>query len=969
MKATSKLISVVLILALCLSIFTVSAFADAKVIESNDGGDIIAVFDSEESTESEVTTLPTTTSNGAPEVTKVGPDDNLADAVNKSANIELTGPVSVNGPLTVPAGVTINLGGNKLTINGTGDAAIIASGASFKNGQIAVTGAVTDSETNTTTGFGKVASGGVVFRGIAMTLTGSTELGNVSVVSGTFNKDVSTNIADGSRKAEPETVEGEQAAADVLFVVEEIPAALPSNPPVDLEQKEDVDLEQKEDVDLEQKEDVDLEQKEDVDLEQKEDVDLEQKEDVDLEQKEDVDLEQKADVDVDQKADVDVDQKADVDVDQKADVDVDQKDDADVDQKDDADVDQKEDDDVDQNDDADVDQKDDADSENKDQDASFNNEDPVTIEKPEEKQDVDEVRVDPKSQEAEENAAKTLTATDEVSGAVVTVRGINLPEDVTLVVKHLESSSIGGLADDERAILALDISLVYPDGTEYEPKDDPEVKAVSVTITHPALKELYDEESLVLYHIGDEGAEKVNSADAAEGSDTVNFAADSFSPFVIVASTGAGTAKTGSDGEVHRKTITIKNVTGETYIKNDGDLVFDIYGGAAPESVSIIDPDNVSGGNLAVYQQGYLIMDDGSKQYDYTVSNFDPATGKVVDPTKPVRVTIYAKAVVDAPNGKWAVVFWFRDTANSGDSTRVYMVQYVNIVPQLEIKGVGYNYDEDTKTFEAEKCDYDSIQVLLTADLESFTISSGGTTYAYYNRNESTKKMMVRIDGKDKTVNASEYFTVSDYYATDPLGHEYVAGKSLKIHDTLLKKLPNNTTYRLDVSQSNKQAPIHAASDTFWINLTPGIAVADGLTDYIKGRNTWIKFVACAPIDYDDDGTLAIWIGGQKISHAYYSISNDHQTLWIYRNLLDQLKSNNSYTLTARLWEFTNSNGVKVKTTYYPATASFNILAAGSTSYRSPKTGDESNVALWAAVLVLSGGAVIALVPKKKKGK
>ena len=297
------------------------------------------------------------------------------------------------------------------------------------------------------------------------------------------------------------------------------------------------------------------------------------------------------------------------------------------------------------------------------------------------------------------------------------------------------------------------------------------------------------------------------------------------------------------------------------------------------------------------------------------------------------------------------------------------MVQYVNLVPQLEIKGVGYNYDEDTKTFEAEKCDYDSIQVLLTADLESFTLSGDGRLYAAYDRNVSTKKMMVRIDGKERTVNASEYFEVSDYYATDPLGHEYIAGKSLKIHDSLLKQLPYNVTYQLDVSQSNKKAPANAASDTFWVHLTPGIAVADGLTDYIKGRNTWIKFVACAPIDYDADGTLAIWIGGQKISHDYYSISNDHCTLWIYRNLLDQLKSNNSYTLTARLWEWRNTPNGKVKDTWYPATASFNILAAGSTSYRSPKTGDESNVALWAAVLLLSGGAVVALVPKKKKSK
>ena len=130
------------------------------------------------------------------------------------------------------------------------------------------------------------------------------------------------------------------------------------------------------------------------------------------------------------------------------------------------------------------------------------------------------------------------------------------------------------------------------------------------------------------------------------------------------------------------------------------------------------------------------------------------------------------------------------------------------------------------------------------------------------------------------------------------------------------------------------------------------------------GTDSWTD------VDYDPDGTLAIWIGGQKIGHEYYSISNDHQTLWIYRNLLDQLKSNNSYTLTARLWAWKDqADGTKVKQTWYPATASFNILAAGSTSYRSPKTGDESNVALWAAVLVLSGGAVVALVPRKKKSK
>ena len=45
------------------------------------------------------------------------------------------------------------------------------------------------------------------------------------------------------------------------------------------------------------------------------------------------------------------------------------------------------------------------------------------------------------------------------------------------------------------------------------------------------------------------------------------------------------------------------------------------------------------------------------------------------------------------------------------------------------------------------------------------------------------------------------------------------------------------------------------------------------------------------------------------------------------------------------------------------ATATFTILGASA----SPKTGDTNNMMIWAAVLVLSGAAVVALIPKKKK--
>jgi LPXTG-motif cell wall-anchored protein len=45
------------------------------------------------------------------------------------------------------------------------------------------------------------------------------------------------------------------------------------------------------------------------------------------------------------------------------------------------------------------------------------------------------------------------------------------------------------------------------------------------------------------------------------------------------------------------------------------------------------------------------------------------------------------------------------------------------------------------------------------------------------------------------------------------------------------------------------------------------------------------------------------------------------------------------------------------------ATATFSVLGASA----SPKTGDNNHLGLWAGLLVFSGAAVVALIPKKKK--
>ena len=853
MKATSKLISVVLILALCLSIFTISASADVVIGTSeevtysgsgDDGGEGLGL----PAGTNDKNDAPAGTAATVEVATAADLDKELKDGAN---SIKLMDSFTYEGPLTLGA-VTIDFNNKTLTINGDGAAAVIASGAVFKGGQLAVTGAVTDDQGNKT-GFDSVASGLVTFRNVNMNLAGDTVLGGVSVVSGSFNKDVTANIANGSRNAAPAGTEGEQSTENTTFVVEEIPADTPVNP--DLDKKD-------ENLDPDKKD-------ENLDPDKKEEN-----------------------------------------------------------------------------------------SDNQEQ-AAFNNEDPVTVTEPTETVIEDETRVSSDQQAAMEAATVTVQGEDPVSGTIVIVSGVNLPEDLTVVVKPMEGV-ITNLEEGEEVALAIDITIYDKEGNVYEPWQDEKVAAVDVMIRNKDLGNLEEGEALVLYHVVNDVPVPVSSAEKVEGEDAMTFSTTSFSPFVVLKKPGqAGSALNGSTGEAHNRQIKIKNLGSEIYINDGTDLLFEISGGMAPSSISIVDPEYANSGDANYYKAGYLLWKD-----DY-VFDFDPLT----DPTPdPLTVDIFAKALENAPEGKWCVVFWFQDTTKSA-ITPVYMIQPITIVNKEEIKGVGANYDDETNTFYAEKCDYNPIQVFLTADLESFTITRGGTTYASYDRNSSTKKMMVRIDGKNKTVNASEYFSVSDYVADDAVGHEYIAGKTLQIYDSLLKKLPFGSGFVLTVNQRNKTAPEHAKTGVFNIELTPGIAVADGLTDYIKGRNTWIKFVACAPIDYDDDGTLAIWIGGQKISHDYYSISNDHQTLWIYRNLLDQLKSNNSYTLTARLWEWKNTDSGKVKQTWYPATASFNILAAGSTSYRSPKTGDESNVALWAAVLLLSGGAVVALVPKKKKSE
>ncbi|MBO5639113.1 MAG: hypothetical protein J5916_04315 [Oscillospiraceae bacterium] len=1045
MKATSKLISVVLILAMCLSLFTVSAFAETipgEMISTPIGGIPAAnswvganrpqqsaeqpmVIESgsyEGSTDAETDAAADVTAQTVPAVTEqvtetvpviveVSTAADLAAAAAKGGEIRLLDNIVMSEGLTVAANAVIDLNGKTLSFENEAGAkgmAITGMGATLKNGTVSAKGSVLASDNgNVEIGFGSVASG-VTLNNVNVRFYAPAEWimfgQGVNLVYGTYNRDVS-NYFEGSEKLEVVEQNGVYTVRDKV----EAPAAIPAvtenaeTPAAETEQT-DVAVEETNTAGTEQTDAAAEESAagtEQTDAAVEEPAAETEQTDVEAAQAEvEIEGDDAAAEGDDATAEGDDAAAEGDDAAAEGDEGAVEGDEAVV-EGDDANVEGEE-------ASAEGEQTDEnALPESDEQQAAENpaddepaDETPVNIveEKEEEPVTEEEIRADLEAENAEEPDAVTLTGTDPVTGAVVIVTGKNLPEGLTVVVKPLSVDSIGGLAEDERAVLALDISLVDAEGNEYEPENDPNVGAVSVQIQHPSLGNLEEDESLALYHVVDDVSRMVGSAEQT-GEGVLDFATGSFSPFIITVTTGNGTANTGSLGETHHKKVTITNITGDIYVKGTiGDkqnLIFRIDGGVVPESISVVDPDQVSSGSASVYKSGYMIYDEGTTSdldtkdhWDYVITD---QAGNAVDMTKtipdPVYVTFSKASLANAPTGKWGFVFWFRDTTDSG-AQRVYMVQYVTIVPQAVIKALAPV--DGFGDFYYNKCSYDPLEFFITADLHKFSITdSKGKTVVWYDYDTDPKHVHVNTtEFPNKTFNYGDVFQItdykvsgdmlgiSDYWTEDPVSHEFIGGKSLKVYHELLKKLDFGD-YTISVTQKNhtknnadpKDPKAAYANDAgpanFKLSLLPGIAVADGLNDYIKGKNVWIKFVSCWPIDYDDDGTLAIWIGGQKITKDYYSISNDHQTLWIYRNLLDQLRSNNSYTLTARLWRLNKTDGEREY--FYPAQASFNILAAGSTSYKSPKTGDNSNVALWAAVAVLSGGAVVALIPKKKR--
>lgn len=120
---------------------------------------------------------------------------------------------------------------------------------------------------------------------------------------------------------------------------------------------------------------------------------------------------------------------------------------------------------------------------------------------------------------------------------------------------------------------------------------------------------------------------------------------------------------------------------------------------------------------------------------------------------------------------------------------------------------------------------------------------------------------------------------------------------------------------------------------------------------HVTGSSKNLQFVC-------SDSISRVWVGPTELTSLnygdYWTLSSSGKTITLTAKFLNNLSAGSTRTLTVL-----TANGDQPSCT-------FQILTTAQAS-SSPRTGDESNLALWAAVLLLSGGAAVAILPRLKK--
>ncbi|MBR5094213.1 MAG: hypothetical protein IK095_03885 [Oscillospiraceae bacterium] len=339
------------------------------------------------------------------------------------------------------------------------------------------------------------------------------------------------------------------------------------------------------------------------------------------------------------------------------------------------------------------------------------------------------------------------------------------------------------------------------------------------------------------------------------------------------------------------------------------------------------------------------------------------------------------KAVFDALDaGAWTVEFRFKDA----DPAKVdlYVFLAATLEPTRHVKSSG-------KTITATLTDVPEAVLLSdSSDLSSPSVLNEGTDYTISGKTitftaafldgkcddskEITKYLAFKVTYGDKVMAAPYAITLAPAPSIDPTetvwkvftlktfvvkpdvqsvsidgnalkSDEYsVSGNDLTLNRSVVAKLSRDVHTLTVVTKDG--------TVTAKITVAPAMGYSDKTgNQHTKGGSKTIIFIASDPVK-------SVKVDGKELDVESYILSEDKTTITLKAAYLNTLAEGN-HTITTVV----TANGKD-----YELSSSFKIISSGAAGGYAPPTGD-SSPAIWVALLLMSGAALIAILPRLKR--
>ena len=374
----------------------------------------------------------------------------------------------------------------------------------------------------------------------------------------------------------------------------------------------------------------------------------------------------------------------------------------------------------------------------------------------------------------------------------------------------------------------------------------------------------------------------------------------------------------------------------------------------------------------------YTTDPEDFKELTFTFTPTDAA-----DPSKGGTLTIPEadnKAVFDAlAAGVWTVEFRFKDATPA--TADLYVFLAASLDPARHVKSSGKTIvatltDAPEAVLISDSSNLSNVTVL-TKD-KDYTIS--GTTItltAEYldsqcnDSKEITKYVAFQVTYKGQIMAAPYPITLAPAPSIDPTETTWKVFtsksftvkpdvKSVSIDGTALGKddysvsgntltLNRSVVAKLTRAEHTLTVETKDGNVTAKITVVPSLGYSDKTgNQHTKGGSKNIIFIASDPIK-------SVKVGGKELPADAYTLSEDKTTITLKPSYLNSL-AENTYTISVVV----TANGKD-----YDLSSNFKIISTGAAGY-APATGD-SSPALWVALLLVSGGSLVALLPRLKR--